>query len=334
MSPETDPIQDDALIITVTQEDHAQFKRLDHFLAHYLSQLTRTTIKSLFQNEHISLHEDSPYQGKFELKKLPPIGSQIEINIPPPMPTHLVAQNIPLEILFEDQHLVVIVKPAGMVTHPAPGNYDGTLVNAILYHCSDLSGVGDSKRPGIVHRLDKGTSGVMVVAKSHSCHEKLVQLFSAHNLTRQYQALSLGHLPLMSGTIESTIGRHPQNRKKMAANVRGKKAITHYRRIEKFGDLNHIECTLETGRTHQIRVHLSQMLNCPILMDELYGDPKRHLRHLPEAAKLLLNDYPYPLLHAKVLNFIHPITSEPMNFQTDPPEVFQRVLDILRSPSA
>jgi 23S rRNA pseudouridine1911/1915/1917 synthase len=330
MTQEIDQIQDDEIVLTVTDDDHNRFKRLDHFLSHSLPNLSRSTIKSLHANEHISLHEDSPFQGKCELKKLPPVGSLIEINIPPPLPSHLVAQNIPLEILFEDEHLVIIVKPAGMVTHPAPGNPDGTLVNAILFHCPDLTGIGDSKRPGIVHRLDKGTSGVMVVAKSHTCHEKLVQLFSAHDLTRQYQALAIGHLPQETGRLESTIGRHPQNRKKMAANVRGKKAITYYEKIEKFNNVVHIQCTLETGRTHQIRVHLSQLLNCPILMDEMYGDPKRHLRHLPEATRQILADYPYPLLHAKVLNFVHPITQQQMNFAAEPPIIFQQVLESLK----
>lgn len=311
--------------LTITSEDRQQFKRLDQWLAARLEGISRTTIKNLFQAELIQAHQDI----KLELKKMPPEGTEIEVQIPPPIDSSLTPENIPLQVLFEDEHLVIIVKPAGMVTHPAPGHSSGTLVHAILFHCPDLRGIGEVKRPGIVHRLDRGTSGVMVVAKTQQCHEALVNLFAAHHLKRQYQALTLGTPRFIEGKLESTIGRHPQNRKKMAVNVRGKKALTFYRVLESWGQVAHVEFTLETGRTHQIRVHSSSLLNCPVLMDELYGEPRRHLKHLSPKLQELLESYPYPFLHAKLLAFEHPITKQALHFEVPPPPLFQEVLDIL-----
>src|SRR5690606_11341479 len=201
------------------------------------------------------------------LNKMPAVGTIVSIDVPPPIPLEAKAQNIPLEILFQDEHLAVVNKPAGLVVHPAPGHPDGTLVNAILYHCPDLSGVGGTLRPGIVHRLDKGTSGVMVVAKSQAAHEGLVLLFSKHDIDREYEALVVyekNRLP-KNGRLEASIGRDPKNRQKMAANVRGKNAITHFSVEKYFSHLAHVKLKLETGRTHQIRVHLSALLQCPIL---------------------------------------------------------------------
>lgn len=323
----------DTFTLTISDEHRQQYKRLDQLLAVELKDISRTALKNLFDKGLIQIHEDSPVQGKCELKKLPATGTIIEVQIPPPLEASAQAQNIPLEILFEDSHLAIIVKPAGMVTHPAPGNHDGTLVNAILYHCPDLQGIGDEKRPGIVHRLDKGTSGVMVVAKNQKSHEGLVQLFAAHDIIRQYQCLALNRKVEGSGTLKSTIGRHPTLRKKMAAHVRGKEAITHYKVLESFDNIQHMQMTLETGRTHQIRVHLSQLLNAPILMDELYGSAKNHLKAMPEALQLHLRNYPYPLLHARVLGFTHPITKEELYFEVEPPEVFLKALEILRGQS-
>ena len=334
-APENTPLNPldetiESLQIEVRAEDRVEFKRLDQFLAAKLDHFSRTTIKTLFTQELISFDDHSPIQGKLELKKMPQEGAIIEIQIPPPIESSLEPENIPLEKLFEDEHLVVIVKPQGLVTHPAPGHYTGTLVHAILFHCPDLKGVGEVRRPGIVHRLDKGTSGVMVVAKTNQAHEGLVNLFATHDIHRRYECLCLGHLAKLEGKLESTIGRHPQNRKKMAADVRGKKAITHFKRLAVYGDINHVECTLETGRTHQIRVHLSQLLNCPILMDELYGDPRRHLKHLPAQLAALLKETPHPFLHAKELGFVHPITKEKLFFSSPAPELFQTVLEKLK----
>jgi 23S rRNA pseudouridine1911/1915/1917 synthase len=262
---------------------------------------------------------------------MPPIGTIVEILVPPPMPSVAEPENIPLEILYEDEHLVFVNKPAGLVVHPAPGNYTGTLVNAILYHCKDIQGVGDQKRPGIVHRLDKGTSGVMVVAKTQACHEGLVLLFSTHDIERQYEALVMKNRCQTYGTLESMIGRDPHNRLKMkSSSSRGKKAITHYKVLEIFDRHIHMEFTLETGRTHQIRVHTSEMLKMPILCDSTYGSPNEHLMKLGAEYKSIIGDYPHPFLHAKVLGFVHPITKQRLRFEVPPPKLFLEVLNFSR----
>jgi 23S rRNA pseudouridine1911/1915/1917 synthase len=309
--------------ISVSSSDREEYKRLDVFLAQKLPQFSRSTIKRLFEDEQISAPEI-----KLELKKMPPAGTIIEIEVPPPVPTDLIAEDIPLQILFEDKHLIIINKPAGLVVHPAPGHYTGTLVNAILYHCPDLKGIGAEKRPGIVHRLDMGTSGVMVVAKDHATHEGLVQLFSTHDIERRYEALVTGVPQHLAGTLTSTLGRHPSNRLKMAANVKnGKKAITHYKVMQSFSTASHVELKLETGRTHQIRVHMAQLLHCPVLCDPLYGSGEAHIRKQPAAVRDTLLSYPFQLLHAKELGFVHPITKEALHFTAPPPETFQKALD-------
>lgn len=308
--------------LCVSNEDKEAFKRLDVYLVAKLPQFSRSTIKKLFEDEEISS------DIKLSLNKMPPAGTVIEIEVPPPIPSDLIAENIPLEILFEDQHLIIINKPAGLVVHPAPGHYTGTLVNAILYHCPDLKGIGSEKRPGIVHRLDRGTSGVMVVAKDQKTHEGLVNLFSVHDIERRYEALIVGKPRTLSGTITTTLGRHPSNRLKMAANVKnGKKAITHYQTLQSNERATHMEFKLETGRTHQIRVHASQILQTPIFCDPIYGAGSSHINKLPVALKELLTDYPYQLLHAKELGFIHPITGEKLHFKTEPPQIFKDALE-------
>lgn len=307
--------------ITVLSSDRDEFKRLDVFLVSKLPQFSRSTIKRLFEDEQISS------DIKLSLNKMPPLGTVIEVEVPPPLPSELTPENIPLEILFEDQHLIIINKPQGLVVHPAPGHYSGTLVNAILYHCPDLKGIGAEKRPGIVHRLDRGTSGVMVVAKDQATHEGLVTLFSTHDIDRKYEALIVGHPKNQSGLIKSTIGRHPTNRLKMAADVKnGKMAITNYQVLKMSDQATHIELKLETGRTHQIRVHLSQILHTPIYCDPVYGANSSHINKLPVATKSLLADYPYQLLHAKELGFVHPITKEKLHFKSDPPPIFKLAL--------
>ena len=307
--------------ITVTNEDREEYKRLDVFLAQKLPQFSRSTLRRLFDDEEISS------EVKLSINKMPPTGTVIEIEIPPPVPTDLIAENIPLEILFEDKHLIIINKPAGLVVHPAPGHYTGTLVNAILYHCPDLKGIGAEKRPGIVHRLDMGTSGVMVVAKDQPTHEGLVSLFSVHDIERKYEALVGGTPAQQGGTITTTIGRHPTHRQKMAANVKnGKHAVTYYKVLKQYQGAAHMELRLETGRTHQIRVHMSQMLHTPVLCDPIYGGSDSHLRKAPDSIRKELTDYPYQLLHAKELGFVHPITKEKLHFTAPPPEIFQRAL--------
>ncbi len=327
------PRMDEPICVTITAEDQEKFKRLDQLLNHKIAALSRTFIKKLFLKDQINIVQDleTDHKIKLELKKMPPVGTVIEINIPPPIDAKAKAENIPLEILFEDEHLLFVNKPAGMVTHPAPGHYTGTLVNAVLYHCPDLTGIGDEKRPGIVHRLDMGTSGIMVVAKTQACHEGLVLLFSSHEIERIYEALVMGNSQPAGGTLSSTIGRNPRNRLKMAANVRGKHATSHYKALEYFEKFSHMQLKLETGRTHQIRVHLNDLLKSPILMDPLYGNPQENIQRLGANFTEALKDYPYPFLHAKTLGLIHPITKEKLFFEVSPPPEFQKILEIAKS---
>lgn len=320
-------IVEDTRNLVITEEDLEEFKRFDQFLTAKCEDLSRNFIKNLYEAGQIS----SEPTLKLRLNKMPPKGTTINIQVPPPPPMDAEAEDIPLPILFEDEHLVIVNKPAGMVTHPAPGNYTGTLVNAILHHCPDLKGIGDAKRPGIVHRLDKGTSGIMVVAKTQKCHEGLVLLFSNHNIDRVYQALCVGTRYPIVGKLEATIGRHPTNRLKMAVDVKnGRHAVTHYTVLQEFDGCTHIECKLETGRTHQIRVHLSSLMNASIICDSTYGNVKQQFTRIPKVLSEHLKDYPHPLLHARKLGFIHPITNEKLEFELDPPQVFSEALKILR----
>lgn len=312
--------------ISVSAEDASKHKRLDSYLAEKFPDLSRSLIKKLFQDGHIT--SDA---AKLELKKMPPSGSQINFQMPAANPVDIPAQDIPLDILFEDEHLIIVNKQAGLVVHPAAGNPDRTLVNAILHRCPDLKGIGNEKRPGIVHRLDKGTSGVMVVAKSQKAHEGLVKLFSAHDLDRLYEALVLGAKIPPEKIIESQMGRNPRNRLKMTSQLsQGKFAHTGMKVLEYFERFSRVELRLETGRTHQIRVHLSEILNAPIVNDPLYGRGKEEKKFHNAKMKTLLKDYEHPLLHAKFLGFIHPITGKRLEFESEPPEVFQAVLKSLR----
>jgi len=317
----------ETLILKIDQDCRDNFKRFDHYLVSKLDGHSRTFIKELFTRGMITIVEGNLKQT-LELKKMPSVDTVIEIDIPEPIPTDAKPENIPLDILYEDEHLIIVNKQAGLVTHPAPGNYSGTLVNAILHHCPDLQKIGNQIRPGIVHRLDKGTSGVMVVAKSMKCHEGLISLFSTHDIDRIYEALTLKAKIPLGGTLRSTIGRHRTNRLKMATNVAGgRDAITHYKIKKEFEKLIHLEVRLETGRTHQIRVHLATLLKTPVLMDALYGNPNNQLAHLNTELKNILDGYPHPLLHARALGFIHPISKEKIYFEVDPPSIWKQVFE-------
>lgn len=319
--------ENDIIEIVVTKEDAQNFKRLDAFLADKLPDFSRTLIKKFFQEGNFQTSSGI----KLELKKMPQASTTILFSAPQIKDVDLEPQNIPLEILFEDEYLAIINKPAGLVVHPAPGNPDNTLVNAILYHCPDLKGVGNEKRPGIVHRLDKGTSGIMVVAKEQKTHEGLVSLFSTHDIQRKYEAISLGAKIPPSQKLESLIGRSVHNRLKMSTKVsRGKSAITYMSVLNYFDRFSHVELKLETGRTHQIRVHLSELLNAPIINDPLYGRSKEEAHFFSTQLKSLLSQYEHPLLHAKVLGFIHPITKQELFFEQAPPPIFQETLKILK----
>jgi 23S rRNA pseudouridine1911/1915/1917 synthase len=314
--------------LVINEEDLNQYKRLDIYLKEKLKEYSRNFIKNIFEQGLIYCNDENI---KLALKKMPKVDTEIIIEIPPPVDTKAKPQNIPLEILHEDEYLIIINKPAGLVVHPAPGHPDNTLVNAILYHCKDIKGVGNEKRPGIVHRLDMGTTGVMVVAKQHKCHELLVEMFSKHDILRKYEALTLKSPNLMQGSVDAPIGRSPYDRKKMRAKVRNsKRAVTKYKVLKKYGNFTHIELTLETGRTHQIRVHLEQILKTPIINDYLYSNPKQQHQILPSKAKDVILNYKYPLLHAKELGFIHPITKKDLHFISKPPKIFLDVLDQLK----
>ena len=318
---------DDFRTLKVSKNEIRNFKRLDVFLNSKFSDLSRTFIKKLFEKNLITTDSNE----LLSLKKMPQNELEITLEVPPPPPSAAVAQNLPLEILYEDEHLVFINKEAGRVTHPAPGNPDQTLVNALLYHIPELQNIDENKRPGIVHRLDKGTSGVMVVAKNRKCHEELSLLFQTHDIVREYQALCWGDKISLKGTLESTLGRHPTNRKKMEINVpRGKFAKTHYHLLESFHKISHLKLTLETGRTHQIRVHLSRLLKCPLVCDSTYGHNSNRFNGVDERLEKILKDYPYPLLHARKLGFIHPFKNEPLEFQSPPPKIFKQTLEILK----
>lgn len=316
----------EARVFLVTSVDREQFRRLDHWLVAKLPDLSRSTIKRLFDDGNITTLDGR----NLSLNKMPPEKSEVEVEVPPPLPTALVAQNIPLEILFEDSHLIILVKPAGLCVHPAPGHPDNTLVNAILFHCPDLAGIGGEKRPGIVHRLDLGTSGVMVVAKTQAAHEGLVQLFSKHDIERAYEAIVWGAPHSLSGKIETFIARHSQHRQKMSCSVKfGKKAVSYYKVLKKGGQLSHMEFRLETGRTHQIRVHASQFLQTPLLCDPLYADVAHQLNRLEDKQLGLIKNWPHQLLHAKVLGFKHPITGETLRFEAPLPTPMREVMESL-----
>ena len=323
-------MEDKNFSFKIEDEDLA-YKRLDLFLVSALKKLdevvSRQQIKNLFKQEMMYAKD-----CKLELKKMPRTGTIVEVIIPAPRAAKAIAEDLPLDIMFEDEHLLIINKAAGMVTHPAPGNYTGTLVNAVLFHCHDLQGVGNELRPGIVHRLDKGTSGIMVVAKTQETHNGLTKLFSTHQLTRKYEALVMGIKNQVAGELNSSIGRNPNNRLKMAIHVpNSKHAHTYYKVLEEFETLSHFELKLETGRTHQIRVHLTSLLKRPVFMDTLYGNPKQDLQRVSESICNIAQNYQYPFLHAKQLGFIHPITKEELDFTIQPPLIFQQVLDEART---
>lgn len=327
----TDNENDDVAIeevfeFEILQEHCDQYKRIDQFLADKLENVSRTLLKKYFEAGFISAVSIEDLPEKVELKKMPPVGTKVIVQIPEAETIDAKPENIPIDILFEDEHLMIINKEAGMVVHPAPGNYSGTLVNAILFHCPSLGTIGDKKRPGIVHRLDKGTSGIMVVAKNQKAHEGLVKLFSTHDIERKYHCIAMGINFPVGGTIDKSIGRHQTNRLKMSIDAKqSKQAITHYRLLKQYDKCALLEMTLETGRTHQIRVHLSQVLKRPILADALYGNPGENLQRLSEQAANIVKNYPYPFLHARELGFVHPITQEKLFFEIEPPQVFQDV---------
>ncbi len=280
-----------------------QGRRLDKFLADYFEKdFSRVFLQKLLKNGKVLLNGQIPKRHQKVSA-----GEAVEIIIPALEESVILAQKIPLSIVYEDKHLLVVNKPQGMVTHPAPGNYTGTLVNALLAHCKDLSGINGVLKPGIVHRLDKGTSGLLLVAKTDDAHKKLAEQFKDKTTKRVYLALVDGNVELDNGTVELPIGRSARDRKKMAVKFddeSSREAITHYKVIKRFGDFTLLECRLGTGRTHQIRVHLSY-IGHPILGDEKYGTK---------------GNFKMPMLHAATIGFIHPATKKFMEFSSKPPK--------------
>jgi 23S rRNA pseudouridine1911/1915/1917 synthase len=304
-------------------------ERADRFLAARIGTLSRSRVKALIEGGHAT-EDGTPFTDPSRPVRA---GARYGLRPPPPVPAKPVAQPIPLDVLHEDAHLIVLDKPAGLVVHPAPGNADGTLVNALLAHAGEeLEGIGGEKRPGIVHRLDKDTSGVMVVAKSEAAHRALSEAFAARDLGREYLALVWGVPSPTVGEVEAPIGRHATDRKRMAVVGRGgakqgKPALTRYRVERVFHNaVSLLRCTLATGRTHQIRVHLAHIGH------PLVGDPV-YLRRLPASARALpaalsapLRDFPRQALHAASLDFRHPITGESLAFAAPPPQDFAALL--------
>ena len=290
--------------------------RLDQFLARETG-MTRSACQKLLEQGLVTAAGKTA--GKND--RLRP-GMDILVELPEPREDRAAPEEIPLEVVYEDGQLLVVNKPKGMVVHPAAGHAQGTLVNALLHHCAgQLSGINGVIRPGIVHRIDKDTSGLLLVAKTDLAHLSLAEQIKEHSLTRRYETVVLGHLPEESGRIELPIGRHPTQRKKMAVTEKNSRnAVTHYRVLEEYPGYSYLECTLETGRTHQIRVHLSH-LGHPVLGDTVYG-PKKGYPGLEGQC-----------LHARTVGFRHPVTGEYLEFHSELPPYFTEVLEKLRRSS-
>jgi 23S rRNA pseudouridine1911/1915/1917 synthase len=301
-------------------------ERLDRFLAERMTDLTRSQVKRLIEEGRVFLNGAAAKAGA-NLKG----GEILTVSIPVAAPAEAIAQPIPLTILYEDSHLVVIDKSAGMVVHPAPGHSQGTLVNALLHHCRDLAGIGGELRPGIVHRLDRDTSGVLVVAKNEMALNHLAEQFHRHSVNRRYVALLHGSVQNERGTIDRSIGRHPTERKKMSGRgTRGRRAVTHWRVLRRFDldRLTQVELVLETGRTHQIRVHLSEM-NLPVVGDPVYGGTGRARGLTDLELRKRVQQLHRQFLHARLLGFTHPATGEYMEFESPLPAELQGILDYL-----
>lgn len=301
-------------------------ERLDIFLGGELPGVSRAQIKRLIDDGLIQVN-GAQAKAATRLRG----GEEISIRWMPPQTSKALSEAIPLRVLYEDSDLIVIDKPAGMVVHPAAGHSGGTLVNALLHHCQDLSGIGGELRPGIVHRLDKDTSGVMVATKNDATHVALAQQFKQHTINRRYLGLLHGLLTPMSGRIESAIGRHPDHRLKISsASRQPKEAITHWRVLELFeaDRLSLVELRLETGRTHQIRVHFSER-NLPLVHDPLYGGRARTAALTDTRLRKLAQQLPGQALHARLLGFVHPRRQQYLEFSSEPPAALAELLGYL-----
>ena len=298
-------------------------KRLDAYIAENFD-MSRSAAARLCEDGMVTVN-GAPAQKKYSVSE----GDEIDITLPEPEPLDALPEDIPLDVVYEDDYIIVINKPSGMVVHPAPGNYSGTLVNALLYHCKDsLSGIGGVFRPGIVHRIDKDTSGLLVVAKCDEAHTALSEELKYHGIVREYRALVVGGFSSDRGTVDYPIGRHPVDRKKMAVirdgSATARDAVTHYEVLERFGNVSYLALELETGRTHQIRVHMSYTGHA-LLGDEVYAKNKTQFEIKHPAL------FDGQALHAKRLTLTHPKTGERMTFECPLPENFERALELLRA---
>ncbi|MGN1191594.1 MAG: RluA family pseudouridine synthase [Dorea sp.] len=289
--------------------------RIDRYLSEELEDRSRSYIQKLIKEQYVKVNE-KPVKANYRLS----LGDMVEIDLPEAKEPDIVPEDIPMDILYEDQDIIMINKPKQMVVHPAPGHYSGTLVNALMYHCGDeLSGINGTMRPGIVHRIDMDTTGSLVVCKNDMAHQSLSAQLKEHSIRRIYVAIVHGNIKEDSGTVNAPIGRHPTERKKMSTHCKnGREAITHYLVLERFGDYTYIQCELETGRTHQIRVHMAS-IGHPLLGDQVYG-PKK---------------CPFPTLqgqtlHARTLGIIHPRTGEYLEVNAPLPDYFEELLESLR----
>ncbi|GAA0767461.1 RluA family pseudouridine synthase [Clostridium subterminale] len=295
-----------------TIDEENEGKRLDLFVSEKELEMSRSFVQGIIEKQQVKVNCQIK-KSNYKLK----IGDQVHVELAEPVELQVEAEDIPLDIIYEDSDVIVINKPQDMVVHPAPGNYTGTLVNGLLYHCKDLSGINGVIRPGIVHRIDKDTSGVLIVAKNDKSHNSLAMQLKDHSMKRTYYAIVEGIVKEDEGTVRTNIGRHPVERIKMAVVKDGKEAITNYKVLERFKSNTLVECRLETGRTHQIRVHMAH-LHHPLIGDQVYGYKKQRFKLQGQA------------LHAKNLGFIHPTTGEYMEFDSQLPEYFQDILDKLR----
>ena len=288
--------------------------RIDRYLSEKNEELSRSYIQKLLKEQKIMVN-GSPVKANYKVQNQ----DDISVEVPDMEEPDILPEDIPLDILYEDDYLMVVNKPKGMVVHPSAGHMEGTLVNAVLAHCQgNLSGINGVLRPGIVHRIDKDTTGALLICKDDTTHRDLAEQLKCHSIRRRYRAVVQGNLKEDEGTIEGPIGRHPTDRKKMAINHKnGKDAITHYKVLERFGEATYVECRLETGRTHQIRVHMAS-IGHPLLGDTVYGS-SRNPYHLEGQA-----------LHAMILGFVHPRTGEYMEFTAPLPEYFVKLLTKLR----
>lgn len=291
--------------------------RIDKFLSDAMPDVSRSYIQKLLKDAYITVNKK---QIKSNYKVT--ANDEIQVILPEPEVPDIQPEDIPLDILYEDQDILIVNKPKGMVVHPAPGHYSGTLVNAVMFHCKDnLSGINGVSRPGIVHRIDMDTTGSLIICKNDRAHQALAEQLKDHHITRRYHAIVHGNLKEDSGTVNAPIGRHPVDRKKMSTHApHGRNAVTHYQVLERFGNYTYVECELETGRTHQIRVHMAS-IGHPILGDLVYGPAKCPFKLQGQT------------LHAKILGITHPTTGEYMEFDAPLPEYFVELLKKLRAQS-